>query len=249
MLRAQYSEALSRDRWFSSLPERLAEGMLSIAVRRTFEAGQRICLRGQRHTGLYSLVEGVIHLLNHLQADSDSFLGSFEPPMWLGEMEFFDDSQVSHDAYAHAPCVLLFLSRDRLLELLGEEPALWGYLGKLQAMKLRLAYFMIDEFSGMSTEIRLARRLLAKAAGHGMRTGFQPTLGVRQELLAQSLGLVRASVTPILQEWRRRGIVQLGYRSIALTDPAELMKIARYCEWPAFYKKHFDLPVALADDF
>ena len=243
--RVLHPEPLSRDRWFSHLPAPLAESLLSVAVPRRLAAGQRVCLRGQRHSGMWCLLSGIVHVLNPPQPERDSFLDSCDPPTWFGELGFFDGGPFSHEIYAHTPCAVLFFSRERLLELLAAEPALWKYLGKLQSMKLRLANFLLDELSGMTIEMRLARRLLAKAAGYGMRIGFSPRISLRQEHLARSLGLARASVTPILQDWRRRGLVELLYGGMALRDIAELKLIARYSEWPDFYKQAFDLPQAV----
>lgn len=88
----------------------------------------------------------------------------------------------------------------------------------------------------------LARRLLATAAGFGLRSNFSPTVQVRQELLARSLGLVRATVTPILQDWRRRGIVDSSYGRITLIDVEQMKAVAGYADWPEFYRSAFNLP-------
>ena len=239
---ANSAEALLLDTWFMQLPAELSGRLLAAASPRRLARGQVICLRTQRHTGLYCLVEGIAHVSNHVHGDKSSFLASCEAPMWFGELGVFDDGPSSHDVHAHGPCTLLFFSREKLQEIAEAAPAFWCHLGKLQAMKLRFAYFLLDELSGMPTETRRARRLLAHAAGFGMRAGFSPTVAVRQELLAHSLGLVRASITPILQEWRRRGIVTLQYGGVVLEDAQALMSIARYEEWPDYYKKLFELP-------
>jgi hypothetical protein len=75
-----------------------------------------------------------------------------------------------------------------------------------------------------------------------MRGGFSMTFEVRQEQLARALGLARASITPILREWRVRGIIELGYRTITLSDVEELKRIAHFADWPAYYKAIFDVP-------
>lgn len=235
-------DPLSHDRWFSGLPARLAESLLAISIRRRFDPGQRVCLRGQDNTGIYGLVTGVIHVLNHAHGERDTFLNAFEAPMWFGELGLFDDGHFSHDAYAQTQCAVLFLPRERLHHLLAVEPTLWRHFGILQALKLRLAYFAIDELSGMPSNVRLARRLLAKGAGYGMRTGFSRTLAVRQEQLARGLGLARASITPILRSWRVSGVIELGYGTITLSDVEQLKTIAHYRDWPDFYKGLFDVP-------
>ncbi|MGE4239038.1 Crp/Fnr family transcriptional regulator [Ramlibacter sp.] len=245
-----HPQALAHDRWFSSLPAAFADSLLSAGVSRRFEAGERICLRGQRHAGLYCVLGGVVHVLNQLQPDRDTFLGAFEGPVWLGELELFDGGSVTHEAQAHTRCTALLFSRDRVLRLLDANPQGWAHLGRLQAMKLRLAYFLLDEFSGRAIDTRLARRLLGMACGYGMRVGFSQLVPVGQEMLARSIGLARASVSPVLRDWQRRGIVRLHYLSIELVDVRELMRIARHAEWSDHEREVFDLPGggSLADE-
>lgn len=181
---------------------------------------------------MYFLSEGIVHVLSHAVADKDSFVTSFEPPLWLGEAGLFDGWHFTHDVYANGACPYLHFPKGRLDLLLSEEPLLWKEFGKLQAHKLRLAYFLFDELSGMTSEMRLARRLLANAAGFGLRSDFASTVMLRQELLARSLSLARATVTPILRDWRRRGIVESSYGRITLTDVAQMKAIAGYDGWP-----------------
>lgn len=121
---------------------------------------------------MYFLLEGVVHVHSHAVADKESFVIPFEPPLWLGDAGLFDCWHFTHDVYADSACAYFHFPKGRLELLLSEEPLLWREFGKLQAHKLRLAYFFLDEYSGMTSEMRLARRLLATAELGSYRREF-----------------------------------------------------------------------------
>lgn len=55
--------------------------------------------------------------------------------------------------------------------------------------------------------------------------------GVSHQSLADHLGTYRETVSAILRDFKRQGLVELGYRRITITDVEELKAIAGVWEW------------------
>jgi CRP-like cAMP-binding protein len=82
-----------------------------------------------------------------------------------------------------------------------------------------------------SLEERLASQLhiLASAAGKRETSDEESetySLFVRQDDLANMLGVARQSINRILKEWEAVGLVKLTYGGLAVTDMPGLLKIA-----------------------
>jgi CRP/FNR family transcriptional regulator len=55
--------------------------------------------------------------------------------------------------------------------------------------------------------------------------------GVSHQSLADHLGTYRETVSAILRDFKRQGLVELGYRRITITDVEELKEIAGVWDW------------------
>ena len=55
--------------------------------------------------------------------------------------------------------------------------------------------------------------------------------GVSHQALADRLGTYRETVSAILRDFKRQGLVELGYRRIKLVDAEELKEIGGVWEW------------------
>jgi CRP-like cAMP-binding protein len=234
------ADLLATDRLFAQLPPPARSRLLAVGMPRVLEAGQRIVARDQPHTGLYCLLEGTVHVMNPPHAGQEFFLLSLDGPAWFSEAGLFDGGRHSHDVCTRTRCLLLFFPREPLLRVLEGDATLWLWLGKLLAAKLRLSFFVLDELSPMAIETRLARHLLLKAAAFGASTRCTRCIHVQQEQLAQAMGLARASITPVLRDWRQRSLVDVRYGRILLLDIEQLKAIGGVAEWPSHYRELLD---------
>ena len=235
-LEANATKLLAVDPWFSQLPPPLQHKLLSMAVQKHFPAGQAIMRREQANRGLFCLLSGVLLVMNELEPGREGVLAYFDAPAWFGETGLFDGGPHTHTIQTDTPCTVMHLPRPALLALLREEPQTWHHLGLLVTAKLRIACFALDELVKLSPEQRVARRLLAQAAGLGMRQSYKPHIDIRQEQLAQTMGMARSTLNPILRKWSNANWIQLTYGRITILNLDELKVLACYETWPAMYK-------------
>lgn len=235
-LETDAAKPLAMDPWFSRLPRSLQDKLLSMGVTRRLPAGQVVVRRGQAHGGLFCLLQGAVLVMNELEPGNEGVLALFEAPAWFGEVGLFDGGAHSHTVQTDTPCTVMHLPRSALLAMLHDEPQAWYHLSLLMAAKLRLAFFALDERLKLSPEKLVARRLLAMAAGLGTRGSYKARIPIRQEHLAQSMGLARSTLNPILRNWCGIGWIQLTYGQILIQDLEALKAVAGIEGWPATYK-------------
>jgi CRP/FNR family transcriptional regulator, cyclic AMP receptor protein len=74
--------------------------------------------------------------------------------------------------------------------------------------------------------VRLARRLALIVDGYGDHTHARRTVELRQEQLAQMLGVSRQTANGLLKELEARGLVRLAYGEVEVIDGAGLRALA-----------------------
>lgn len=235
-LDAYTSKLLAIDPWFSKLPSSLQHKLLAIGVLRQVPPGQSVVHRGQPNTGLYCLLDGVMLAMNEIEPGNEGVMAHFSPPAWFGEIGLVDGGAYTHTMRTESPCKVMYLPRPALMALLQAEPQLWYHLSQLLTAKLRIAFFVLDEMVKTSPEQRVARRLLIQAAGLGLRQAYQPHIDIHQEQLAQTLGMGRSTLNPILRRWSAAKWIQLTYGRITILNLDELKLLAGYESWPEIYK-------------
>lgn len=211
---------LLRDRWFAALPESLRLALMQLAQSRRLAAGERLFSRGDANAGLYCVVEGAIRVGAIGGGGKEALLSVIEAPHWFGELALFDDGPRTHDADARVATHLLLVPRDGLFGLLQAEPQLWRHLGALAVAKMRALFGGLEDLSLLPAPARIARRLLAMAAGHGMLTPgmTRRVVAVNQEQLGAMLALTRQTVSQVLKTFERQGWVALRYGEIEISD-------------------------------
>lgn len=224
------SEALLQDAWFSSLPLPMQQGLLSLAAIKPVRAGRRIFSRGDPSTGVYALLEGSILVSGDAEPGESNALIRLGPPMWFGEIGLFDGASRTHHVDTAQDCTLLWLPMGPLRQFLDANPVYWKHVALLLTQKLRFASLALDELAKTPPQTRVARRLVWMSVGLNPQTA-RDTIDIRQDQLAEMMGMSRTSVNAMLREMQRDGLVQLTYGRIRLLDADRLKRVARYEHW------------------
>ena len=245
MMEAHADQLLAADPWFSKLPPALQRQLRSMGVIKHMPAGQIIVRRGQTNIGLFCVLEGVVLAMNELEPGNEGVFAHFAPPAWFGEVGLVDGGPYAHTMKADTACKVMYLPRSTLMALLEDNPQLWQHFALLLTAKLRISFFVLDEMLKPPSEQRVARRLLIQAAGLGLRHAYQPHIDIHQEQLAQTLGMARSTLNPILRRWSEAKWIQLTYRRITILNLDEIKVLAGYETWPEVYKEALKTPLQL----
>lgn len=152
----------------------------------------------------------------------------YEAGSIFGEMSLL--GQGMHGAFAQAltPCVLCLMSREHVQRLLFGDPRIAKRIVEALGTRLINVENRLLDFAFRRVPQRLARLLLQLAQPHRGLLSFTQRMEVRytHEELADMIGTTRETVTKLLNEMRRRGLIELQRGCITLLDMNGLQRIA-----------------------
>jgi len=212
-------EVLGRGRWFAGLAADFQRGLVEGGRVRVLTVGERLFSRGDDGDGLYAILDGAVRVCAVTGDGKEIVLTRVEAPLWFGEIAVFDRQARTHDCLADGDVAALHVPLQAVDALLHSAPLRWRDLGMLAASKLRLTFAMLED-AAHPLVIRLARRLLVLAEGHGARTQLasRPVVQVTQEQLASMLSVSRQSLNAALKDLEQRGLVRVSYGLVELKD-------------------------------
>jgi CRP-like cAMP-binding protein len=190
--------------------------------------GQRIYVQGDPSDQIFLLKVGVVRISTLATDQQETILAFLYPGDLFGELAIVDDSPRDHLATAHEDVVLCALSRDLLLRMAQETPALGYQITKVMGLRLRRFRTRIEELLCKSAQARIAHTLLDLADDYGIRddNGILVPLRLNQADLGNLVGLARETVNMVLQDFKQRGLVDAGRRNIRIIDPARLRAVS-----------------------
>jgi CRP-like cAMP-binding protein len=124
--------------------------------------------------------------------------------------------------------VLCAMSRELLLKVAQDTPALGYHIAKIMGLRLRRFRTRIEELLCKSAHARIAHTLLDLAGDYGVpdSDGILIPLRLNQADLCNLVGLARETVNVVLQDFRQRGLVEAGRQNIRIIDPVRLRVVS-----------------------
>lgn len=190
--------------------------------------GQRIYVQGDPSDQIFLLKVGVVKVSSIGADQQETLLVLLYPGDVFGELAIVDDAPRDHIATAHEDVVLCALSRNLLLKMTAETPALGYQVTKLMGLRLRRFRTRIEELLCKSAQARIAHTLLDLAADYGVpdNDGILVPIRLNQADLGNLVGLARETVNIVLQDFRQRGLVEADRRRIRIIDPVRLRAVS-----------------------
>lgn len=213
---------LKANRLFRELPDGTLDKLAALAVRRTVRKGARIFAQGDPGDSLMGLIAGQVRISATTPSGKEVFLNIMEPGDSFGEIGVLDGDARTASATALLDSELFVIRRRDLLEAIERDPKLAAHLIALLCRRLRWTSELIEEAAFLSAHTRLARRLLRLADEHGTATPAGVMLRLSQAELAGFMSVSRQIVNQYLQDWRRRGWIELGRGRVTIRNAAGL---------------------------
>jgi CRP/FNR family cyclic AMP-dependent transcriptional regulator len=186
------------------------------ALERRFRRGQLIFGEGDPGDSLFVVVDGLVKVFVTSDEGEEMVLITLRTGDTFGELALIDGRARSASAQAVEPTVALVVTRDVLLELMREHPALSeSLLGSLGALVRRLTEQAAD-LVFLDLHGRVAKLLVHFAAERGREEEAVLDLHLTQSDLAAMVGGSRQSVNQILRAFEKRGYIELRGRTIVL---------------------------------
>jgi CRP/FNR family cyclic AMP-dependent transcriptional regulator len=203
---------LGRSDLFRSLSEADRAAVAAQMRQATYQSGQLIFSRGDPGNELHLVVEGRVRLsVLSIEGRVLSFNHASRGDIF-GEIAALDGQARTADATALTQVTTMTLSRTSFKRLMEARPQLAQAAAIFACRRLRTTNEQIEAIALHSTQVRLARYLLAAAVlrGQGDDAGTQPTaldLGMSQTELGLLLGASRSKVSEALAVLEKLGAV------------------------------------------
>lgn len=209
---------------FSGLDDRDLELINHIVINRHYTKRQVIFLEGEPGDGLYFVRSGRIKVYKSTEDGRERILHFLHDGDIFAEVLLFDKGPFPATAEAMEDCDIGVITSTDMSRLLLQHPQIALKMLKMMSSRLRMAQMELSTFSYRDTYSRMATLLLQLADDLGIKTreGTVIDLPITQKELASRIGVSRETVTRILTEFKRTGILTFNKQKIILSDVAKL---------------------------
>jgi CRP-like cAMP-binding protein len=196
-----------------------------VSVQR-IDRGQLIASPEAMASRMYVLMSGKANLLCTNNEGRRLVIASLEPGAIFGEGALNGAIDLNVFAEAAEDCIVWVIPKSEARNMTMQYPILgWGML-QTYGMRLMQVENSLEDVAYKKLPERLAALLIELD-----RDGGGVIKGVSHQALADRLGTYRETVSAILRDFKRQGLVELGYRRIRLLDAETLRDVGGLWEW------------------
>lgn len=174
-------------------------------------SGYLIYLQGTEATCFYYLKKGKVKSFIQSEDGAERTLNLYQQGSIFGEASFFDELPRVSSAVAMTPCELVPIDRELLSREFAAHPELALAMMKYLARTVRLLSDQVDQMAFRPARWRVARFLTVNASEDGR-------VSCPQEEIAATISVSRVTVSRILNQLSREGLISLSYRSVQILD-------------------------------
>lgn len=211
-----FARLLGANPFFAELGQQAIEAIAGLCVTRSMRSEEVLFLKGDPADALYAVRRGQIRIATGTNAGRRLTLNLLGSGDVFGEVALLDGRPRTADAVATEPTELFMVRRRDFIDLLAHQPNVAVGIIELLCQRIRWMSDRMEESVLLPLHARLARRLIALGEDYGAE------IQVSQEELAIFIGSTRESVNRQLQEWKRKGLVEIGRGRIRLLNRAGL---------------------------
>ncbi len=200
---------------------------LQNSITRSVEEGGFFFFQGDPADYLYVLISGQVKLLQSNPAGQQVNLRTLYPWQMFGALGAVRE-QASYPASAQAieDSSALAISSENLKQMMQTRPYLATGLMKLMTAYIQEMQARYRELATERVQQRIARTLLRLASQSGQKAEQGIELTLSRQDFAEMTGATLFTVSRVLTEWDRQGLVSSGREHIRILDPHGLVRLA-----------------------
>ncbi len=201
---------LSRTILFGVMNAASIKRLANLAEWRTYEAGTKICRKGDPGTHLFVVHSGQVKFGSGAVYGREVTLSLLGPGAVFGELAIADGGLRTADAIAVETVELLALARRDLIPFFMSEPGVMLQMMSVLAARARWISESFEDAIFLSLPKRLAKRLLLLSQHFGIDTADGRKLAVTlpHSELANHMHVTRESINRLIQKWRGEGLIE-----------------------------------------
>lgn len=202
----------------AGVPDDLLEKLSTLAIRKSYARGSVLFAQDDIGDSFFGIVSGRVRISAMAADGREVHIVDFGPGDTFGEISILDGGPRTASATVVEPSTLFTVSRASFLDLIGSEPDLALRIMERLCERLRETSELVEDFSLLSIEEQIAKRIWLLATSFARNTNGRMELQISQGDLAAFLGLSRQSVNAYLQRLRDEGILDVARGKIQIRD-------------------------------
>lgn len=218
---------LRRLDWLSTLTPAQAGAVRRASKMREYGPGEAVFrpTRAPRH--VYLLEEGLVRIFRVSAAGNEFTIGYVRPGEIFGEVSVITEEPRESFAHAARRSRILEIPKDAFLRVVRSTGPLYEMTKRI-GLRLIRCQSRAEDLVFRDARARLARLLLRLADEFGRRTDDHLSVGLplTEQEMATLIGTTRQTVSMILSEMVRAGLVVRRARELVVTDPSALREVA-----------------------
>jgi len=194
----------------------------------SLEDGAFYFMEGDPAERAYILLEGKVKLIQVTPDGQQVILGYLVPGRVYGIIAILKKVTYPVSAQAVGRCNAVYWDRDLLNRLMERYPRIALNALRIMAGQIRDFQNRVQDLSTQRVEQRIARAILrlARQSGRKVEVGVLIDLPLSRQDLAEMTGTTLFTVSRILKEWEKRGLVQSKRQQVVILFPHGLVQIA-----------------------
>ena len=197
------------------------------SIERSIEEGGFFFFQGDPATYLYVLTSGRAKLMQTSPAGQQVNLRTIKEYEMFGALGAIrENATYPATAQAMENSTALAIKSDDLKQLLQTRPYLSFGLMKLMTSYIQEMQERYRELATEKVERRIARVLLRLAAQMGTKIDGGIELSFTRQDLAEMSGTTLYTVSRVLSDWERQGLVEAGRERVVIRNPHGVVSIA-----------------------
>lgn len=213
--------------FFSGLSEPEVHDVQESFRQQHYGPGDVIQYAGDPAKRLSIVAAGTVRVARPTPDGQDVLLDLPGPGEHFGSLADLGDAVYREDVTAHTSVCVLYTTADDFNRILNRYPAVAIATLKIVASRLRTAHSMIEHLSAYSVEHRVAATLLHFAHTRGKHTveGLLIDVPLSRQDIADMTGAKVETVSRVMSEFKRSGVIDSGRRWISVQDESALKAI------------------------
>lgn len=217
--------------WFAECDQEFRRALLKLARRRSHPAQTVIYRAEEESHELFGVVSGYVEVQARVPHADAVFTHLIHAGHWFGAAPMTAGRPRRVTALSRTDVQLIYVVAEDLRDVLERHPAWWQQLGREVVYALDVMLQIASDLLIPDTTARCATVLLRFAdrrSAHLKRFSTPSEIPATQTELAMACNVSRNTFNEVLRRFESAGWVQIGYRSIRVTDPAALLRLVEH---------------------
>jgi len=208
--------------------------ILKNSITRSIEEGGFFFMQGDEAAYLYILTSGQVKLMQSNPSGQQVNLRTISPWQMFGALGAVRNDGATYPATAQAleDSTALAIQSNFLRSMLETRPYLSFDLMNLMTSYIQEMQARYRELATERVEQRVANALIRLAGQSGFKSGKEAgiELSFSRQDVAEMTGTTLYTVSRLLSDWERRGIIKTGREKITILKPHDLLKVSEGLE-------------------